>query len=108
MIGFEYQLFTAQPPLYVIRKVQRTSQKEGRAYENTKLNNLILTWFYFPVIPMSYYYILHGVVYQAPDMMSVISARLQMASHYLEEALETGNLSLVSKKIHLRLRLGFD
>ncbi len=52
---------------------------------------------------MSYYYILHGVVYQAPDMMSVISARLQMASHYLEEALETGNFNPVSKKDSLKI-----
>lgn len=68
MIGFEYQLYSAQPPLYVIRKVQRTSPKE--------------------VIPMTYYYILHGVVYQAPDLMTVISSRLQMSSYYLGEALE--------------------
>merc|ERR1712127_25491 len=68
MPGFEYQLFSSQPPLYVIRKVQRISQKE--------------------VIPISYYYILHGVVYQAPDLMTVISSRLQMTSFYLEEALE--------------------
>ena len=39
---------------------------------------------------MSYYYILHGVVYQAPDLMSVVSSRLQMTSHYLDECLETG------------------
>jgi hypothetical protein len=29
-------------------------------------------------------------VYQAPDVMSIVSARLQMASYYLEECLETG------------------
>lgn len=29
MIGYEYQLYSSQPPLYVVRKVQRTSQKEG-------------------------------------------------------------------------------
>ncbi len=38
--------------------------------------------------PLSYYYILHGVVYQAPDLMSVLSSRLQTASHYLSEALD--------------------
>jgi mediator of RNA polymerase II transcription subunit 6 len=69
MIGYEYQLFVNEPPLYVIRKVQRTSMKD--------------------VIPMSYYYILHGVVYQAPDLMSVLSSRLQMTTHYLDECLET-------------------
>ena len=29
-------------------------------------------------------------MYQAPDVMSIVSARLQMASYYLEECLETG------------------
>lgn len=70
MIGFEYQLFNSQPPLYVIRKVQRTSPKE--------------------IIPISYYYILHGTVYQAPDLLSMISSRLQMTAYYMEEALESG------------------
>ncbi len=94
MIGFEYQLFTAQPPLYVIRKVQRTSQKEGKlGLIKKSFSSCSETYIIeFSVIPMSYYYILHGVVYQAPDLMSVISARLQMASHYLEEGLENGNL----------------
>jgi hypothetical protein len=39
---------------------------------------------------MSYYYILNGTVYQAPDLMSLLSSRLQTTSHYLEETLETG------------------
>ena len=29
MLGYEYQLFLKEPPLYVIRKVKRTSIKEG-------------------------------------------------------------------------------
>ena len=37
MIGYEYQLYTSQPPLYVIRKVQRTSYKEGRMSEKIQL-----------------------------------------------------------------------
>lgn len=69
MVGFEYQLHLAQPPLYIIRKVQRSSPKD--------------------VTPYSYYYILHGVVYQAPDLMSVLSSHLEMTSHYLQECLET-------------------
>lgn len=69
MIGNEYQLHFSQPPLFIIRKVQRKSPKD--------------------VIPLSYYYILHGVVYQAPDIMSVISSRLEMTAHYLGECLET-------------------
>lgn len=39
--------------------------------------------------PLSYYYVLHGVVYQAPDLMTVLSSRLQTATHYLSESLET-------------------
>ena len=69
MIGNEYQLYLIQPPLYVVRKIQRKSFKE--------------------IVPMSYYYILHGVVYQSPDLMSILSSGLQMASHYLDECLET-------------------
>ncbi|RMZ94281.1 mediator of RNA polymerase II transcription subunit 6 [Brachionus plicatilis] len=69
MKGYQYQLHSAQPPLYIIRKVERKSAQE--------------------VIPLSYYYILHGVVYQAPDFMSVLSSRLEMTSHYLQECLET-------------------
>ncbi|CAF0707501.1 unnamed protein product [Brachionus calyciflorus] len=69
MNGLQYQLHSAQPPLYIIRKVQRTSKKD--------------------VIPLSYYYILHGIVYQAPDLMSALSSRLEMTSHYLQECLET-------------------
>jgi mediator of RNA polymerase II transcription subunit 6 len=68
MIGYEYQLFLSKPPLYVVRKVKRTSAKD--------------------VTPLSYYYVLHGVVYQAPDLMSVLSSRLQTASHYLSESLD--------------------
>lgn len=69
MKGYQYQLHSAQPPLYIIRKVERKSPHE--------------------VIPLSYYYILHGVVYQAPDFMSVLSSRLEMTSHYLQECLDT-------------------
>lgn len=33
MTGNEYQLYIVQPPLYVIRKVQRKSPKEGENNE---------------------------------------------------------------------------
>lgn len=44
MTGNEYQLFLSQPPLYVIRKVQRKSPKEGRSFfrSNRKVSNLYL------------------------------------------------------------------
>ncbi len=54
MIGYEYQLYHSQPPLYVIRKVQRTSQKEGFKKKinifpirNLKKNLLIIIFFNF-------------------------------------------------------------
>lgn len=34
MTGNEYQLFHVQPPLYVIRKVQRKSPKDGKQLKN--------------------------------------------------------------------------
>jgi hypothetical protein len=40
---------------------------------------------------MSYYYIINGVVYQAPDLLSVISSRLETVTHHLDECLETCN-----------------
>lgn len=69
MTGYEYQVYMAQPPIYIIRKVDRKSADK--------------------IIPISYYYILSGVVYQAPDFLSVISSRLQTASSHLQDALET-------------------
>lgn len=77
MPGIEYQLHISQPPLYVIRKVNRKSSKD--------------------ITPLGYYYILHGVVYQAPDFMSILSSRLQTSSFYLNECLE---LSFKHYKYH--------
>lgn len=75
MEGIEYQLYLCQHPLYLIRKVHRSREFVSPGV--------------LKATPITYYYILHGNVYQAPDVMSVVSARLQMASYYLEECLET-------------------
>ncbi|RXM93701.1 Mediator of RNA polymerase II transcription subunit 6 [Acipenser ruthenus] len=57
MVGVEYILLHAQEPiLYIIRKQQRQSPNQ--------------------VIPLSDYYIIAGVVYQAPDLGSVIGSRV--------------------------------
>ncbi|KPP65539.1 mediator of RNA polymerase II transcription subunit 6-like, partial [Scleropages formosus] len=57
MVGVEYILLHAQEPiLYIIRKQQRQSPAQ--------------------VIPLSDYYIIAGVVYQAPDLGSVIGSRV--------------------------------
>ncbi|MCJ8731087.1 hypothetical protein PDJAM_G00191910 [Pangasius djambal] len=57
MVGVEYILLHAQEPiLYIIRKQQRQSPAQ--------------------LIPLADYYIIAGVVYQAPDLGSVISSRV--------------------------------
>lgn len=57
MTGLEYILLHVQDPiLYVIRKQHRSSQTH--------------------VIPLADYYIIAGIVYQAPDLASVLNSRL--------------------------------
>jgi mediator of RNA polymerase II transcription subunit 6 len=69
MVGVEYFLLHAMEPiLYVIRKQHRQSPTT--------------------VTPLADYYIIAGVVYQAPDLISVINARLLNAVHNLESAFD--------------------
>lgn len=57
MVGLEYVLLHVQEPiLYVIRKQHRHSHQQ--------------------VTPLADYYIIAGVVYQAPDLASVLNSRL--------------------------------
>lgn len=57
MVGIEYILLHAQEPiLFIIRKQQRQSPAQ--------------------VIPLADYYIIAGVIYQAPDLGSVINSRV--------------------------------
>lgn len=57
MTGLEYVLLHVQEPiLYVIRKQHRHSPQN--------------------VTPLADYYIIAGVVYQAPDVASVLNSRL--------------------------------
>jgi mediator of RNA polymerase II transcription subunit 6 len=69
MTGPEYQVYLSEPPLYIIRKVDRKSP--------------------FEVVELAYYYILNGIVYQSPDFLSVISSRLQTSISYLQDGIET-------------------
>lgn len=69
MTGLEYILLHAQEPiLYVIRKQHRHSPTQ--------------------VTPLTDYYILAGVVYQAPDLNSVFNSRMLTTVHYLQSAFE--------------------
>ncbi|XP_018582967.1 mediator of RNA polymerase II transcription subunit 6 isoform X1 [Scleropages formosus] len=69
MVGVEYILLHAQEPiLYIIRKQQRQSPAQ--------------------VIPLSDYYIIAGVVYQAPDLGSVIGSRVLSAVHGIQSAFD--------------------
>lgn len=69
MVGMEYVLLYAQEPiLYVIRKQERVSQDFVTALVD--------------------YYILAGVVYQAPDLNSIIQSRVANCTLNLKTALE--------------------
>uniref|UniRef100_A0AAY5EE39 Mediator of RNA polymerase II transcription subunit 6 n=1 Tax=Electrophorus electricus TaxID=8005 RepID=A0AAY5EE39_ELEEL len=69
MVGVEYILLHAQEPiLYIVRKQQRQSPTQ--------------------VIPVADYYIIAGVVYQAPDLGSVISSRVLSAVHGIQSAFD--------------------
>lgn len=67
MTGLEYVLLHVQEPiLYVIRKQHRHTPQN--------------------VTPLADYYIIAGVVYQAPDLASVLNSRL-VGSDYNSEIL---------------------
>lgn len=69
MTGLEYILLHVQEPiLYVIRKQHRHSPTVAT--------------------PVADYYIIAGVVYQAPDLGSVVSSRLLSAVHHLQSAFD--------------------
>lgn len=69
MTGLEYILLHVQEPvLYVIRKQHRHSPTQ--------------------VTPQADYYIIAGVVYQAPDLCSVLNSRMLNTIHYLQSAFE--------------------
>ena len=69
MTGLEYILLHCQEPiLFVIRKQIRHSPQQA--------------------MPQSDYYIIAGYVYQAPDLTSVINARLLTGIHHLISAFD--------------------
>ncbi|GAB0190462.1 mediator of RNA polymerase II transcription subunit 6 [Grus japonensis] len=69
MVGVEYILLHAQEPiLFIIRKQQRQSPTQA--------------------IPLADYYIIAGVIYQAPDLGSVINSRVLTAVHGIQSAFE--------------------
>ncbi|KAL7992372.1 hypothetical protein Chor_016628 [Crotalus horridus] len=69
MVGVEYILLHAQEPiLFIIRKQQRQNPTQ--------------------VIPLADYYIIAGVIYQAPDLGSVVNSRVLTAVHGIQSAFE--------------------
>ncbi|KAL4717941.1 hypothetical protein ACJJTC_001359 [Scirpophaga incertulas] len=69
MTGLEYILLHVQDPiLYVIRKQHRHSPTQAT--------------------PLADYYIIAGIVYQAPDLASVLNSRLLSAVHHLQCSFE--------------------
>lgn len=76
MTGLEYILLHVQEPiLYVIRKQHRHSPTLAA--------------------PLADYYIIAGVVYQAPDLGSVVSSRLVSEQVYIECLMFTKNISYI-------------
>jgi mediator of RNA polymerase II transcription subunit 6 len=69
MTGLEYILLHVQEPiLYVVRKQHRHSSTQ--------------------VTPIAEYYIIAGVVYQAPDLGSVVNSRLLNSVNHLQSAFD--------------------
>ncbi|KAF7280949.1 mediator complex subunit 6 [Rhynchophorus ferrugineus] len=69
MTGLEYALLHVQEPiLYVIRKQHRHSSQQ--------------------VTPLAEYYIIAGIVYQAPDLGSVLNSRLLSAVYHIQSSFE--------------------
>ncbi|KAL0869086.1 hypothetical protein ABMA27_007395 [Loxostege sticticalis] len=69
MTGLEYILLHVQDPiLYVIRKQHRHGPNQAT--------------------PLADYYIIAGIVYQAPDLASVLNSRLLSAVHHLQCSFE--------------------
>ncbi|KAG1667341.1 Mediator of RNA polymerase II transcription subunit 6 [Nymphon striatum] len=70
LVGVEYVLLhTQEPILYVVRKQHRHSPTQ--------------------VIPLADYYIIAGVVYQAPDLGSVVNSRVLSAVYHIQTAFDT-------------------
>lgn len=68
-VGIEYIVLHCQEPiLYVIRKQERHSETQAKQIAD--------------------YYIIAGVVYQAPDLSSLINSRLLSCLHNLQSAFE--------------------
>ncbi|PAV57423.1 hypothetical protein WR25_07619 [Diploscapter pachys] len=68
MKGIQYVLWSAQPPLFVICKQSRISEKT--------------------VTPLAYYYIINGTVYQCPDILTYVQSRLVGAIEPLKKAFD--------------------
>lgn len=69
MTGLEYILLHVQDPiLYVIRKQHRHSPAQA--------------------VPLADYYIIAGVVHQAPDLASILNSRILSTVHHLQSAFE--------------------
>ena len=85
MQGTEYCLLHVQEPiLYVIRKQTRHSptqvtSRDGPSYPYSHL---------LQVTPVTDYYIIAGVIYQAPDLGSVLNSRILTGVGHLQKAFQ--------------------
>ncbi|CAJ0572892.1 unnamed protein product, partial [Mesorhabditis spiculigera] len=68
MTGIQYVKWKAAPPLYIVCKQHRYSPTQ--------------------VTPVAYYYIVNGVIYQAPDLYSYTQSRLLSAADSLRKGFD--------------------
>uniref|UniRef100_A0A5K3EZL1 Mediator of RNA polymerase II transcription subunit 6 n=1 Tax=Mesocestoides corti TaxID=53468 RepID=A0A5K3EZL1_MESCO len=70
LCGIEFYLYCSQEPmLFVIRKQERLSPSE--------------------VVPLAYYYVINGIVRQAPDLSTLINSRLHTITAGLNKTFQT-------------------
>ncbi len=73
MTGIEYMLLHVQEPiLFVVRKQHRQTPERGNPHTSHTHTHTHT----YAVTPLADYYILGGVVYQCPDLWSVINSRM--------------------------------
>lgn len=71
----EYALVHAKPPLFVIQQRDRLSPTEGTINHLYYIKAILIPWFAI-VRPTAVYFVLNNVMYAAPDLYTLISAKL--------------------------------
>lgn len=108
MTGVEYHVLHVQEPiLYVIRKANRQSRDSCMCLflHNSCMYGVTIHIYdahiyLHAVIPLADYYILGGVVYQCPDLWSIINSRLVHLPKFILRKIKIKNLTLATAAVH--------